>query len=122
MVGVFIVDKFSDSIRVEAHSKADDRIRGTFYLPPLNRQETSGIQSGTSFFGIVDEVTGMGALLVALEDDFSGEFSYKLKAKDFTDGTLSLGSHAHGAGTIANSAGTCAGATGNSIAYPVPEA
>lgn len=63
MIGVFIVDSFLEYKIILAHAKTDAGIRGSFYLPPLNRKNTSGIQKNTQFFGILDETSGMGALL-----------------------------------------------------------
>lgn len=116
MLGLFKVIEFLDPKRVKARSIANEGVEGIFYLPPLNRQATSAIQTATRFYGIMDEVSGQGALLVAIDDDFDGKFDYDLKANDFKTYTLSLGSHAHSAGeALISPAGYVTGTTGGSI-------
>lgn len=108
MITIFFVDKIIDEKRVYASAMMNDAVKGLFYLPPLNRTNTSNIKVNTRFLGTLDEVTGYGALLVALDDDFDGRFDYKLTVNadikatgnvnalgDVTAGAISLKTHYH---------------------------
>lgn len=112
MIGYFIIDKFIEPNMVEAHSARDTGIWGEFYLPPLNRQDTSNITVGDRFFGVLDVVSGIGALLCAIDNDFAGRFDYKLTVNadivssgDVKAGTISLKSHIHSITGLEVSAG-----------------
>lgn len=102
MIGYFVIDKFIEQNLVEAHSARDTGISGEFYLPPLNRQNTSNIGIFDQFFGILDEISGIGALLCALDHDFEGRFDYALTVNadisatgDVKAGAVSLKNHIH---------------------------
>lgn len=118
MIGEFIVESFLSAKQVLAKAVVNGNIKGHFYLPPLNRQDSSKIKVNSKFFGIVDDVTGIGALLVALDDDFEGEFTYSIKAYDFKAGSLSFNNHIHdaGEGTLETAAGPVTGVTGGPMA------
>lgn len=117
MIGEFIVESFLSIKQVLAKATVNGNIKGHFYLPPLNRRDSSKIKVGTKFFGVVDDVTGVGALLVAIDDDFEGEFTYSIRAYDFKSGSLSFNSHIHDAGaeTLISPAGPCEGVTGGPL-------
>lgn len=103
MIGTFIVDYFKDEISVIAKSKMNEDILGLFFLPPLNRENTSNIVIGSLFFGILDEESGLGALLVGFEEaDFQHKFEYDLDVNgsiqatnDIKAGSVSLKDHIH---------------------------
>lgn len=102
MIGVFIIEKFIDGKRVGAKSKLAPDVHGVFYLPPLNRQNTSDLTVNDEFFGVMDDVSGIGALLCALDHDFEGRFDYDLTVRagvkatgDVQAGTVSLKNHIH---------------------------
>lgn len=80
MIGFFIADgtPTNDNKLVKAHAEINSYIVGTFYFPPLNRSETSTISQGTRFFGVLDDVSGFGACLVAVNDDFAHRFDYNV--------------------------------------------
>lgn len=112
MITIFFVERIIDEKRIYASAVVNDAIKGMFYLPPLNRTNTSNIKPNTRFLGVLDEVTGYGALLVALDDDFEGRFDYKLTVNadvkatgDVTSGTISLKSHIHSITGLEVSAG-----------------
>ena len=81
MIGVFTVEKFLDKRRVKAKSKLAPDVHGVFFLPPLNRKDTSDIAVDDEFFGVMDDVSGLGALLCALDHDFQGRFDYDLTVR-----------------------------------------
>lgn len=118
MIGEFVVESFLSQKQVLAKATVNGNIKGHFYLPPLNRQDSSKIKAGTKFFGVLDDVMGVGALLVAIDDDFEGEFTYSIKAYDFKAGSLSLNNHIHDAGeeTLESPAGPVTGVTGGPMA------
>ena len=125
MIGVFILEKFLDKRRVKAKSKLAPDVHGVFYLPPLNRKDTSDIAVDDEFFGVMDDVSGLGALLCAIEHDFKGRFDYDLTVRasvqvtgdvktdgdvqatgDVQAGTVSLKTHVHSIEGLVVSAGT----------------
>lgn len=119
MIGVFIVEKFLDKRRVKAKSKLAPDVHGVFYLPPLNRKDTSDIAVDDEFFGVMDDVSGLGALLCAIDHDFKGRFDYDLTVRasvqvtgdvktdgDVQAGTVSLKTHVHSIEGLVVSAGT----------------
>lgn len=114
MIGVFTIEKFLDKRRVKAKSQLAPDVHGVFFLPPLNRKDTSDIAVDDEFFGIMDDVSGLGALLCAIDHDFKGRFDYDLTVRssvkvtgdvkaegnvqatgDVTAGTISLRTHVH---------------------------
>ena len=130
MIGHFIVSGFPASNLVKAHLKQNSSVEGFFYLPPLTRQDTCDIKNGSEFFGILDDISGYGAVLVGFDNaDFKGNIKYdlsidgKIRATgavvsddDVTAGAqkISLKSHIHSAGesTLMSPQGPCTGVTG----------
>ena len=79
MIGKFKIIEFQNSLMVKACSCMNHKIEGLFYLPPLARQNTTDIDVDDIFFGVLDEVSGYGALIVAFDGaDFQGRFDYDL--------------------------------------------
>lgn len=79
MIGKFKILSFESSVMVKACSCMNEAVEGLFYLPPLSRKTTSDITENDLFFGVLDEVSGYGALIVAFDDaDFKGRFDYDL--------------------------------------------
>ena len=124
MIGVFIIEKFLDKRRVKAKSKLAPDVHGVFFLPPLNRKDTSDIAVDDEFFGVMDDVSGLGALLCAIDHDFKGRFDYDLTVRasikttgdvktdgdvkatgDVQAGTISLKTHVHSIEGLVVSAG-----------------
>ena len=124
MIGVFIIEKFLDKRRVKAKSKLAPDVHGVFFLPPLNRKDTSDIAVDDEFFGVMDDVSGLGALLCAIDHDFKGRFDYNLTVRasikttgdvktdgdvkaagDVQAGTISLKTHVHSIEGLIVSAG-----------------
>lgn len=87
MIGEFIITKLIDSKHVEAKSVMNGNIIVTLWLQPLNRTDTSEIAVNDRVFGVVDDVTGIGVLLVNETHDFSHNFGYDLtiNGKSFDD-------------------------------------
>ena len=125
MIGVFRIEKFIDKKRVKAKSKLAPDVHGVFFLPPLNRKDTSDIAVDDEFFGVLDDVSGLGALLCAIDHDFKGRFDYDLTVRasikttgdvktdgdvkatgDVQAGTISLKAHVHSIEGLVVSAGT----------------
>ena len=131
MIGVFIIEKFYDKRRIKAKSKLAPDVHGVFFLPPLNRKDTSDIAVDDEFFGVMDDVSGLGALLCAIDHDFKGRFDYDLTIRasikatgdvktdgdvqatgnvratgDVQAGTISLKTHVHSIEGLVVSAGT----------------
>ena len=125
MIGVFTIEKFLDKRRVKAKSKLAPDVHGVFFLPPLNRKDTSDIAVDDEFFGVMDDVSGLGALLCAIDHDFKGRFDYDLTVRasvqvtgdvkadgdvkatgDVQAGTISLRTHVHSIEGLIVSAGT----------------
>lgn len=112
MIGIFKIENILGPKTAKASAVMNDGISGIFYLPPLNRQNTSDIKANSRFIGVLDEVTGYGALCVAIDDDFEGRFDYDLTingnvkaSADVKAGTISLNSHIHSITGLEVSAG-----------------
>lgn len=104
MIGTFIIKKFKNAREVQAVSDMNNDIAVSLYLPPLNRQNTSDIATGDKVFGVVDDVSGVGAVLFAIDHDFANRFDYDLAVKgkitasgDVKAGTVSVQAHIHAA-------------------------
>lgn len=97
MIGKFKIIEFQNSLMVKACSCMNKKIEGLFYLPPLARQNTTNIDVDDIFFGVLDEVSGYGALIVAFDDaDFKGRFDYDLHLTESitVDKNLDVGENA----------------------------
>lgn len=97
MIGKFKIVEFQNSLMVKACSCMNNRIEGLFYLPPLARQNTTNIDVDDIFFGVLDEVSGYGALIVAFDGaDFQGRFDYNLHLTESitVDKNLDVGENA----------------------------
>ena len=127
MIGLFKINKFIDARTVEASADIDENIVVSLYLQPLNRKDTSQVAAGDKVFAVVDDVSGIGCVMVNLTHDFDHRFDYSIDVKgkitatdDIKAGTVSMQNHIHAAtltveGTAA--AGVVSGAaTGNTAA------
>lgn len=114
MIGFFIVSRNPGRRGIcTAHAEYDSEIKGTFFIPFLYRYPESNIRKDSKFFGVLDEVSGYGAMLAGVGDsDFAGV----LRCDDVICGTTSLKNHVHSAGTLSNEGGTCTGTTGSPVA------
>lgn len=89
MIGFFKIKSLSTkkdsagaSILAVVSSQMDENITGDLYLPPYLRQTQSNISVGDVVFGIIDEVTGIGAALCGLDDaDFGYFFNADINIK-----------------------------------------
>lgn len=81
MIGFFILQEVpsDEAPLVSAYREGNKDIIGRFYFPPLNRKETSGIAKDTRFFGVLDDITGIGAGLFC-EKDFNHKFDYPIQS------------------------------------------
>lgn len=119
--GYFRVKSFSGSdaqgyeTEVDVENVMDSKITGTLYLPPYMRKSTSGISSNSVLFGVMDDVTGLGAALYSDDADFEYRFDadvtigknldvqkaitaqedIKSVYGDVVAGTISLKNHVH---------------------------
>ena len=80
MIGYFKINSFIDetdkagySIKVNASSVMDDDIKVVMYLPPYLRKAQSNITNNSVVFGVVDDVSGLGAALCGLD---GADFQY----------------------------------------------
>lgn len=106
MIGHFIVTGFPAANLAKAHLKQNSSVEGFFYLPPLTRQDTCNIDKGSEFFGILDDISGYGAVLVGFDNaDFKGNIKYDISI----DGKISA------TGEIASNADVTAGAQNISL-------
>ena len=79
MIGVFIIEKFLNKKRVKAKSKLAPDVHGVFYLPPLNRKDTSDIAVDDEFFGVLDDVAAHTLTISLTREGTYKQFS-KLQA------------------------------------------
>lgn len=80
MIGWFTIEKFENhndsagyATSVIASNNMDMNIKARLYLPPYLRKAQCSINVGSTVFGIVDDVTGLG---MALYGDGSADFGY----------------------------------------------
>lgn len=80
MIGWFTIEKFENhndsagyATSVIASNNMDMNIKTRLYLPPYLRKAQCSINVGSTVFGIVDDVTGLG---MALYGDGSADFGY----------------------------------------------
>ena len=80
MIGWFTIEKFENhndsagyATSVIASNNMDMNIKTRLYLPPYLRKSQCSINVGSTVFGIVDDVTGLG---MALYGDGSADFGY----------------------------------------------
>ena len=80
MIGWFTIEKFENhndsagyATSVIASNNMDMNIKARLYLPPYLRKSQCSINVGSTVFGIVDDVTGLG---MALYGDGSADFGY----------------------------------------------
>lgn len=144
--GYFRVKSFSGKdaqgyeTEVDVENVMDAQITGTLYLPPYMRKSTSSISSNSVIFGVMDDVTGLGAALYSEDADFEYRFdadvtigknlsvqksitaSEDIKSLygDVVAGTISLKGHVHQ--LVAISPADCALilASGASVTTPTP--
>lgn len=80
MIGFFIIEGFTgakdsagfDTV-IKVASKMDMNIKCELFLPPYMRKVSSDIGTGDTVFGIVDDITGIGA---ALFGEGAADFKY----------------------------------------------
>lgn len=86
MIGFFIVESFStdkDSqgfeTGVHVAVKYDMNLKGFLYLPPHLRKSQCNITVGSEIFGVMDEVSGLGAAMfgVNCDIDFKNKADYE---------------------------------------------
>lgn len=127
MIGLFKINKFIDARTVEASADIDENIVVSLYLQPLNRKDTSQVAAGDKVFAVVDDVSGMGCVMLNLTHDFDHRFDYNIDVKgsitateNVKAGTVSLKTHIHAAELTVEGtadAGVVSGAaTGNTAA------
>ena len=106
MIGLFRIRKFIDARTVEASADIDENIVVTLYLQPLNRKDTSQVAAGDKVFAVVDDVSGVGCVMLNLTHDFDHRFDHRfdysinvkgqITATDDTMKICHLGTHPRG--------------------------
>ena len=126
-------------VQAKVKSKMNENIIGFLWLPPHLRQGQSNIDAGSTVWGILDEVTGLGCAMMGIGDadfgyfydadiqvkkkftvDGAATFNDKLDvAKDITSsngdvkaGTISLKTHTHPAPLSVSTTGSPTAQTG----------
>lgn len=118
MIGRFIISEFISDTMVEAYFEANNNIIVRLYLQPLNRLDTSNIEVNDHVFAVVDNVSGLGVVLMNFSHDFDHRFDFDLNinGKLETSGEIKSGGevtatgisqieytltgHTHAAGTL----------------------
>lgn len=128
MIGLFKIRKFIDARTVEAAADIDENIVVSLYLQPLNRKDTSQVAAGDKVFAVVDDVSGIGCVMLNLDHDFDHRFDYSINVKgkitatdDIKAGTVSVQKHIHAAALTVEGtaeAGVVSGAATGDTAAP----
>ena len=69
MIGLFTVSDSRDGVTYcIATANACEGVKGRFYIPPQYREAVAALSAGDSFFGILDPVSGYGAIFYKIAD------------------------------------------------------
>lgn len=121
MVGIFTVSDERDGVTYcIAAAKAAEGVKGRFYVPPLYRDSVAKLSRGDSFFGILDTVSGYGAILYKLDDGVADGQAVNI-AKNLKVGN---GLTVDGDGTVRGSlsvSGSITGGNANTQIFLTPE-
>ena len=90
MIGLFKVSSISGQ-QVRAKSQMNSAFEGTFYVPPLYRAECSSLASGDVFFGVLDDDSGLGAMLYKVSDGVTGSNALSLSKDLHVTGSETVG-------------------------------
>lgn len=109
MIGYFIIQSFDtkqDSagakVGVKVKSQMDNSIAGYLFLPPYLRQNQSNIKIGSVVFGVLDDISGLGAALCGVDDS---DFGYFLNADYTIRKALNVGETIKAQSNITSNAG-----------------
>lgn len=109
MIGYFIIQSFdtkqdSSGAKVGANVKSqmDNSITGYLFLPPYLRQNQSNIKIGSVVFGVLDDISGLGAALCGVDDS---DFGYFLNADYTIKKALNVGETIKAQSNITSNAG-----------------
>lgn len=69
MIGIFILDEIPKVNKqlVLGHSKINDGISGYFYFRESDCADVCSVESGSEFFGVLDDTSGFGACLFIID-------------------------------------------------------
>lgn len=69
MIGIFILDEIPTVAKqlVLGHSKINDGISGYFYFRESDCADVCSVESGSEFFGVLDDTSGFGACLFIID-------------------------------------------------------
>lgn len=89
MIGFFTIDSFENptdsagfQTRANVSNKMDMNLKGVLYLPPYLRKSQCNISEGDSVFGIIDDVSGLGAAICGIDgSDFQYFFDADIQIK-----------------------------------------
>lgn len=140
MVGFFTIVEFIGDddvagfkVQAKVKSQMNENIIGFLWLPPYLRQGQSNIDKGSTVWGILDEVTGLGCAMMGIGDADFGYFydadiqvKKKLTVDDKLDvtkditsssgdvkaGSISLKTHTHPATLSVSTTGSPTAQTG----------
>ena len=98
MIGIFILDEIPKVNKqlVLAHSKINDGISGYFYFRESDCADVCSVESGSEFFGVLDDTSGFGACLFILnleleKDNLLLQHNLHVKENADIDGNLHVG-------------------------------
>lgn len=98
MIGIFILDEKPsvDKQLVLGHSKINDGISGYFYFRESDCADVCSVESGSEFFGVLDDTSGFGACLFILnleleKDNLLLQHNLHVKENADIDGDLYVG-------------------------------
>lgn len=134
MVGFFTIVEFIGDddvagfkVQAKVKSQMNENIIGFLWLPPYLRQGQSNIDKGSTVWGILDEVTGIGCAMMGIGDaDFGYFYDADIQVKkkldvtkditssngDVKAGSISLKTHTHPATLSVSTTGSPTAQTG----------
>lgn len=85
MIGYFVIKSFDTKkdtagaeISAQVESQMDSNIKGVLYLPPYLRRNQSNINTGDIVFGVMDDISGLGAAICGID---GADYGYFLNAE-----------------------------------------
>lgn len=109
MIGFFIIDSFENptdsagfQTRANVSNKMDMNLKGVLYLPPYLRKSQCNISEGDSVFGIIDDVSGLGAAICGID---GADFQYFFDADVSIKKSLSVDDDITASGDVKTGSG-----------------
>lgn len=104
MIGLFkITNKRDGETYIIAESVMTKGFIGRFYIPPIYRESCSNLSDNDTFFGILDDQSGYGAILYKVDDNITSNNALNLSNELKVNGNVTTNDHFKGTITLSTS-------------------